>query len=326
MKKFICLFIAFLVVFTTGCAKTENKPFSKTEFIFDTFVTVTVFEAKNETLEECFEICRYYEKLFSKTIKTSDVSRLNVANGNAVEVNGETAEILKKSIEISKISSGKFDITVEPLMRLWDFKATKKQIPDGKAIKTELEKVGYKNIDIKGNKVVLKNGAKVDLGGVAKGFIADKIKEYLIKNNVQKALINIGGNILVLGKDSFKVGIQKPFGETGEYIATISLTDNSAVTSGNYQRYFEKDGEIYHHILNSKDGYPVSNELNSVTVISDNSHFADGLSTACFSLGIKEGLKLINSIENTEAIFIDKAEKITLSDGLLLKNGEIMAR
>ena len=180
------------------------------------------------------------------------------------------------------------------------------------------------NVTVDGNQILATENSKIDLGGIAKGFIADKVKEYLVEKGVTRGLINLGGNVVLIGDNDgepYNVGIQKPFAETGETELTVKLTDMTAVTSGIYERYFEFDGKIYHHILNPKTGYPVENDVASVTVICSNSTIADGLSTACLVLGVTEGKALAESFD-AETVFILKDGTVLVSDGLTLSDGD----
>ena len=176
-----------------------------------------------------------------------------------------------------------------------------------------------------GNEVTLADdAAAIDLGGIAKGFIADKMKEYLVSQGVTSGLINLGGNVLVIGaKESgqdaggaYKIGIQRPFDETGQPIAAVQIKDQTVVTSGVYERYFEKNGRLYHHILDVESGYPYENELFSVSIICPSSADADALSTTCFALGLDQGMELVESLENTEAVFITSDYKLHGSSGI----------
>lgn len=187
----------------------------------------------------------------------------------------------------------------------------KKSIPSQKDIDECLKLVNYKNILIDRNNIKLrKKGMSIDLGGIAKGYIANKIKEYLISEGVNSGIINLGGNVLCIGKkengESFKVGIQKPFSERGEVLGVLEICDKSVVSSGIYERFFKKDNKVYHHIINPKNGKPFENDLVQVTIISDDSMDGDALSTIALSFGEKEGMNLINSIDGVEGIFINK--------------------
>ena len=161
---------------------------------------------------------------------------------------------------------------------------------------------------------------EIDLGGIAKGYAADQIVKYLKSKDVESAIINLGGNVFILGEKEkntpFKVGIQDPTSEDGSSIGNISISNKSVVTSGIYERYLEKDGIIYHHMIDPSTGYPFENNLSSVTIISSSSIVGDGLSTTTFGLGLQKGMKLIESLDNTDAIFITKDKKVHTTSNL----------
>ena len=300
------------MVLLCGCSLTIKEPLSKTGFHFDTVITIILYDSKNEKiLNTCFDYCKEFENLVSRTIKTSEISKINRANGQPVEVSDTTIELLKKGIEFGELTDGAFDITIAPLGELWDFKNNPRNVPSEADINEALSHVNYKNILIDGNTVTLSDPkAAIDLGGIAKGYIADQLKEYLLSENVTSAIINLGGNVLTVGNkpdgNAFHIGIQKPFDEQNATITSVSVKDSSVVTSGSYERYFKVDDTIYHHILNTETGYPCDNGLLSVTILSEESIDGDALSTACFTLGLEEGQKLIESLEDIDAIFVTK--------------------
>lgn len=183
-----------------------------------------------------------------------------------------------------------------------------------------MKHVDYKNLVIEGNQVSLADPESgVDLGAIAKGFIADEVKDYLVSQGVKSAYINLGGNILCVGKkpdgSTFNVGLQLPFGKRDDLIAMVRIDDFSVVTSGIDQRNFTIDDKLYHHILNTETGYPCENGLLSVTIISDKSVDGDGLSTTCFALGLEKGMELINSIDGVYAAFVTEDYTIHYSEG-----------
>ena len=239
-----------------------------------------------------------------------------------MEVSDETISLLKKAISYSELSDGAFDISIGALSSLWNFKDHQdNHLPAQKDIDTALATVGYDNILIEGNTVTLKNpDTRIDLGGIGKGFIADQMKQYLNDEGIQEGIINLGGNVLTVGPKSsgetYKIGIQKPFDTTGSSIAFVEITDESLVSSGVYERYFEVDGKRYHHILNPTTGYPYDNGLLGVTIITDSSADADALSTTCFALGLEDGMKLVESTEGVEAVFITEDYQIHKSSGI----------
>ncbi len=287
-------------------------------FFFDTVITVTA-SSDQDTLDGALSLCGKYEKLLSKTIEGSDVWQINHASGATVQVSADTIALLKKSIEISEASGGAFDITVAPAIALWDFTGDKHILPDKDALAEAATLIDYRKISIEGNYVTLGEGIEVDLGGIAKGYIADKIAEYLWEQGVESGLLNFGGNVLVIGTkpggEKWSVGVRDPDGEADDYIAAIHVANQAVVTSGVYERGFALDGVWYHHILDTKTGWPVHNGLMSVTIVADNSTLADALSTTCFALGIEEGTKLAEAYA-AQAVFIDENGMITASQGL----------
>ena len=205
---------------------------------------------------------------------------------------------------------------------MWDFVSDEKIVPDDAALKNALPLVNYENVTLEGDQIrFAKDGMGLDFGAIAKGYIADQIKEFLISKGVESAIIDLGGNTLCIGEkpdgSPFHIGIQKPFAERSETIAALEINDKSVVSSGIYERYFEKDGNFYHHILNPKTGYPYDNSLISVTIISDKSVDGDGLSTTCFALGLEKGMELINSLPDVQAVFITDDYILSLPKPLL---------
>lgn len=322
MKKnrLLCLLLGMIVFTMSGCSK-NFEPISKSGIYFDTVITITVYqEEHSELLDECFTLAEKYENLFSKTINTSDVYKINHSNGQSTVVDEETIYLLEKALSYASMTDGAIDPTILPLSDLWDF-AENKTVPNTFDIASALSKVDYKNvvIDPSTNTVTLKNpNTGIDLGFIAKGYIADKMKEYLLSQGVTSALINLGGNVLTLGskpdQSSYILGIREPFG-TGQSSANVSVKDKSLVTSGVYERYFYENDTLYHHILDTKTGFPVRSGLWSVTILSDSSMEGDAYSTMCFCLGLDEGMALIESTDGLEALFITESMELYYSSG-----------
>lgn len=327
MKRKIIIYLTIITIILiqlSACTfNTTSTPISDSGFYFNTIINITLYDSDDSNLiQECFKLADKYEKMFSNTIETSDISLINSNAGlKSVTVHSETIELLNKAIYYSSISNGAFDVTIGQLSDLWNIseisqslnsdnnEGDKSLIPDDALIQNAVSHINYQNIIIDENNVYLSDSSsQIDLGGIAKGYIADKMKEYLISNGVASGIINLGGNVLTIGykndKTPFNVGIQMPFDENGEVIATIPSSSNSVVTSGIYERYFRIDDKIYHHLLDTKNGYPIDNSLLSVTIVSDSSADGDALSTTCFALGLEDGLKLIESLDNIDAIFV----------------------
>ncbi len=311
MKKFTSVYLLFLLLTLCGC-KGES---SNTRFLMDTVVSLTA-DCDEETLDGAFSLCEKFDNQLSRTNEDSDVYHINSSEG-FTEASVETIEIINRALYYSELSDGKFDITVCSVSELWNF--NNQVIPEKKEIAEALKNVDYESIEIEGSRINV-NGKKIDLGGIAKGYIADKVTDYLKKNGAVNGIVNLGGNVVVFGKE-YRVGIKRPFYD--DTIAVLRLQDKSAVTSGIYQRYIEQNGKLYHHIIDPDTGYGVENSLTSVTVVGESSFDCDALSTVCMLLGKEKGLELINSISDTEAVFIEKNEEITLSSGLEMQKNEI---
>lgn len=310
------LLFLFCIFIISGCSISNAEKISVTGLYFDTVIQIDAWGVEPSILEECLELCEEYENKFSNTIATSEISQINHANGTPVTVSDDTIELLQKGIAYGELTNGKFDITISSVSDLWSFTDNPdKRIPNEEVIQEALTHVNYKNIQIEGNTVTLTDpDTKIDLGGIAKGYIADKLKKFLTESGVEHALINLGGNSLALGSkydgSAFRIGIQKPFDQQGSAISVLEVKDQSVVSSGIYERYFEKDNIIYHHILDTDTGYPVRNNLLQVTIVSNISVDGDALSTSCYALGLEDGSKLIKQLDGVEAYFITDDYKI----------------
>ena len=318
-KRLTALLSASILLLSGCSGLPRERSQTYTDTLFDTVISVQIFDSVDEdVLEGCEKLCNKYDSMFSNKIEDSEISRINSAGGNPVEVSKETIKLIKKGIYYSEMSDGAFDITIAPVSSLWDFKAETPSVPSPEAIAEAVSHVNYENIIIRDNTVKLADPqAGIDLGAIAKGYIADRIKDYLEEEGVRHAMINLGGNVLAMGSkldgSDYNIGIQKPFDETGEPITSVKISDKSVVTSGIYQRYFKADGKIYHHILDPNTGYPCENNLYSVTILTDSSLTADALSTTCFLLGYDRGMKLINQLDNVDAVFITNDNQIHYS-------------
>ncbi len=317
MKKKSLIIMTALFMFLLGACEgagktagpaAEQKPISRTGEALNTSVSISIYDsADTALLDESFQVINKYEKMLSRTDKDSEIYALN-EKGEA-DVSPETLELLNTGLEYSKKTHGKFTIAIEPLSALWNFSSDTPKVPAEGDIKEAVKHVDYKGIVIDGNHVTLTDKASgVDLGAVAKGYIADKVKEYLLGKGVKSALINLGGNILLVGSkptgEDFAVGLQNPFGDRNDYKDIVKTKDVSIVTSGTYERNFTENGKTYHHILNPSTGYPYDNGLVAVSIISPTSVEGDTLSTSCFVLGLEEGMKLIDSLPDVHAVFV----------------------
>ena len=326
---FYIVLIALLAISAFFIFNKRVNTYSKTMYYLGTVNEVTIYtkssEAKaNEILSHCENIVKDIDNKMNPSTISSDIYKINQNAGKEpVKVSKDTFNVIKASLHYSEVSNDSFDTTIGALVQLWNIGNENAKVPTQEEVNALLPSVDYKNIilDEKNSTVMLKNPeTKIDLGGIAKGYAADKVVQYLESQKIEGAIVNLGGNIYTLGtkdgKTKFNIGIQDPTKPRGNAIGSITTTNRSVVTSGIYERYIEKDGKIYHHILSPKTGYPVENNLRSVTIISDNSMNCDALSTTAFSLGLEKGLKLIEETPNTEAIFITKDKQIYTTPGL----------
>lgn len=306
----------------TACRSSSFSETSRTGFALDTVVSITLYDAVEGTdgeavLNACFSEIRRLENLLSVTIPDSDISRINAANGASVEVAAETAELLELSLQYARLSEGAFDITLRPVTVLWDFSADVPSLPDEVALTAAVATVDYRHLAVSGNVVTLSEGA-LDLGGIAKGYIADRVRDLLLQRGVSSALIDLGGNIVVVGSKqgkAWRIGVKDPM-NTEELCAVVEGEEMSVVTSGVYERGFTLDGVRYHHLLSPQTGMPVQNGLASVTIVCKNSVEADALSTACFVLGETKAVSLIENLEGVEALFIRHDGTVHATEGL----------
>lgn len=331
----VILLVLSIIISQTACTKKTNQstePVQKNGFYLDTVCNLTIYDMKdmseenaNKVIEEAFALCEKYENMLSKTRKGSDVYNINHASGAEVECSDETIFVIKKAIKYGELSNGRFDVTIGQVTDLWNFQPEggEGKIPEQAAIDEALTHVDYKQIKVNGNKISLSDPkGEIDLGGIAKGYIADKLAEFLKEKGVKSAVIDLGGNISVVGKkpdgSEFRIGVRDPFSTDGGIIGVVEAHDKSLVTSGTYERSFTKDGKVYHHILDVKTGYPVEMGLDSVTIIGagNDGIDCDSLATTCLILGEEEGRKLIESLDGYEAIFVQHDGTITTTKNI----------
>lgn len=288
-RAFVCFIIVFCVALT-GCAKNEAPALSETRVLLDTFCTLTIYgSADDAMLEEAFELCARYEELLSISLEGSDVRRVNHAGGDAAQVDPGTAELLRAGLGFGEYSGGLFDVTVGRLSSLWDFSGDPR-VPSGSELAAALATVGFDRVEVNGNTVRLADpGAWIDLGGIAKGYIADRLADFLAERGVVGAVIDLGGDVALVGAkpdgSQWAIGIREPFGGPGELLGVVGTGEAAIVTSGVYERMFIEGGERYHHILDPATGMPVSTDIVSATVLAESAVAGDALSTIAVLAG-----------------------------------------
>lgn len=345
----LCTVLVCPMLLFTGCGNitdadtstTGNQPISISSIKLNTAVQITIYDSQDKALlDDCLALCDKYELIFSRTNEKSELYKLNhrkdVSDGDfgtdgpttpypvsgtadTWHISEDLAALLSEGLDITRESDGAFDIAIAPLTSLWDFTAEDPEVPDDAAIQKALPLCSSDGVTIDGEDITPpSDDIQFDVGAIAKGYIADRLKDFLIKKGVKSAIINLGGNVLCIGSKPdgtpFKIGIQKPFADRNETEAVMDITGKSVVSSGIYERCFKQDGKLYHHILNPQTGYPYDNGLISVTIISDQSVDGDALSTTCFALGLEDGLKFAEK-KGVQAVFITEDYELHYTDG-----------
>ncbi|GFN34489.1 FAD:protein FMN transferase [Tepidimicrobium xylanilyticum] len=328
-KSILLLIVIILLQFTVGCKKDVPGPLAKSEFLMNTYITLRIYDKKDKNiLDKAFDRLREIENRMSVTIEDSDVSLINQNAGiKPVKVHEDVYYVIKEAKYFAELSNGAFDPTIGPLTDLWNITGDelreRESIPTEDEIKEALELVDYRDLELlEDNQVFLKKeGMKLNLGGIVKGYAADEVKRIFLENGVESAIIDLGGNLYVMGEkedgEAWKIGIQDPFKEERDYLGILKVKNKSVVTSGDYERYIIYNGEKYHHILDPKTGYPSENEVSGITIISDKSIVGDGLSTALFILGVEGGSKLVNQLGDIQAIFVTKMEEVIVHEDII---------
>lgn len=315
IKKLIVVLVALTFVFLNGCGadkKTEDF------YAMGSFITQTVYNGDDQLLESVKTDIVNIEKAISHKDENSLISLLNKENYAVFDT--EIYNILFTAVEFCDQTNGIFDISLLWLTDLWDFDTQNPTVPEQSEIEQALAKTGYKNIVLgEHNTVCLSGDVGVDLGAVGKGYACDiAVNKY--KAAGVSGVIAVGGSIGINGPKpdggDFYVGIRDPFSKNpSDVFAGIRLNTGFVSTSGSYEKYFLQDNILYHHILDTKTGYPAESELVSVSIVCDNGMLSDMLSTACYVLGIEDSIKLIEKY-GAQAVFVKKDRSVTITNGL----------
>ena len=325
MKKIISLFLLLITVLGITSCSDKYSMREKNIYAMDTVITLRLYGTSEEvsySTAKCEKIIKNVEDIISRTVPDSECSAFNGETDVLYYPDEVFYDNLAKAIEIAETTGGAYDPTVAPLTDLWrinDPSAT--DIPSEEEIKEALSHVGYDKITLEETKISKTDiKSKIDLGSIGKGYACEKVIEYLSATELGYGLVSFGGNVAVFGLkpggEHFNIALRDPFIQGGT-VGNILLDSGYVSVSGSYERSREVDGEVYHHIFNTSDGYPVNNGLVSVAVIGDNGMEADALSTALFVLGLDGGYELYRSGKyDFEAIFITENREIYLTDGI----------
>ena len=314
-----------LVLGLTGCAQQEQ---SVQIIAMDTAMTFTAYgKGAEKAIQGSGVEVRRLDKLLSRTNEDSTVSRLNASNGEHVEVGEEICRLLAASADYADITGGAFDITVAPVVSAWGFTTAENHVPSQEELDALLAQVGMEYLSLEGDTAALMPGTGIDLGAIAKGYASDRIADIFRENGVERGWAALGGNVLALGtrpdKQPWVIGIQDPANphDATDYVGRIKLEDAFAVTSGSYQRFFEADGKVYHHIIDPATGHPAESGLISVTIVADaeagNGTMCDALSTALFVMGEEKAVEFWRSgVCDFEMILVTEDGRAVISAGL----------
>lgn len=334
LKKMIGLILLFMLLISCSPSEEIVKPISQSTFKLGTVISIAIYDIDDENLfVEAFDRIQEIEDKMSNTIDDSEINRINnyyKSHGlnEPIEIDQEVYDVIEMALEYGLQSEGRFDISMDPIIELWGIGTPSEHLPESESIKNALAGVGLENIKLyPDHSIALHEGTRLNLGGIAKGYAADMIAIQLQDVGVEKAIINLGGNVKVIGKKSeevpFKVGLQDPLSERNDYIGIISIEDKTVVTSGDYEKYFEVDGQRYHHIFDPKTGYPYITDVASVTVVCDQSIVADTMSTILYLMDVDEGIEFVNQMDGIECIYITKDRNVYLSNGSIRSDFEI---
>ena len=322
------LFAMAIVGLAAGCSGgslAAGTGTRRTELVFGTPCTISIpYRRHGNTVGEAFELMRGIDAMMSAQLPDSDLSRVNQAAGTAgVEAPPQLLELILRGVEFGRDSGGLFDITIGPLVRLWGIGTESPTVPAAAELTAATALVDYRlvRIDLAAGSIAFPAvGMALDLGGIAKGYAADAVSALLRERDVPGALLDFGENIHVFGSkpsgEPWRIAVQHPDATRGAYVGIVEIEEGSVVTSGKYERFFVEGGHRYHHILDSKTGFPVENGIASVTIVTAESIRADALSTAVFVMGLGPGLRLIQELPGVEAIVLTEDQRIHLTDGL----------
>lgn len=325
LKWPVCLCALFCAAFLTGCGlmpgKASQEKHTRELFVMDTYMSLTVYgEGGEAALDAAVEEIERLDGLLSTGTYDSEVAALNREGGG--RLSEDTAYLWKRSLEICRETNGAFDATIYPVMRAWGFAGGSFRVPE----QTELEELTARVDsalavwDEAQGRLSLPGGMEIDFGGIAKGYTGDRLTELLRRHGVESALLNLGGNVQLLGGkpdgSSFKVGIRDPEGGSGS-VGVLSVTDTAVVTSGGYERFFEEEGVVYHHIIDPATGRPADKGLCSVTVVCGDGTLADGYSTALFVMGTEEAVRFWKAHpKEFDMVLVTDDGRIYVTEGL----------
>lgn len=302
----------------------DNRVYSYSAVLMGSPILLKLFSHDEALASRVFRLIKQYEDLLTVNRAQSQVMDINHAAGrHPVTVSQPVFELIRCAKAASLYPGSAFNLAIGPLVKRWKIGFKGDTVPPAEDIASLLLITRPEDVlldEAKSSVLLAKAGMEIDLGAIAKGYIADRVRDYLRKEGAELGLINLGGNIQTLGspEGGWSVGLKKPFA-ADELIGTMDVENMSVVTSGTYERYFEQDGKRYHHILDPRTGYPLDNELDSVTIVSKNSIDGDIWTTLMFGMGVEKGCAALRALPDIEAIFVTKAKEVVFSSKHLFR-------
>ena len=307
-----------------GSKPEEDDTVQSTQEIFamDTYMTVTAYgDQAQEAVDEAEKEIQRLDKLLSTGNEESEIAQLN--QNKSATLSEDAGYLVERALELNKETDGAFDIAIYPVMEAWGFPTQNYQVPTADTLESLLKLADVSQIiyDENSRKISFgREGMKIDLGGIAKGYTSSRIMDIYKENNISSGLVNLGGNVQALGTkpdgSKWRVAVQSP-DDTEDYLGILSVEDKAVITSGGYERYFEQDGKTYHHIIDPKTGYPAENGLTSVTVVSEDGTLADGLSTSLFIMGKDKAIEFWRAhSDEFDIIMLTDEGKLYVTEGI----------
>lgn len=330
--KKVAITLVFPLLFVAACEDDDprdlaSRPYEEEHILMGTMARIQVFNSdKEEAVEEAFNRVEELDKMFAMQDPDSEIAAVNDAAGiEPVEVSEEVFYVMELALQYAEESEGRFDPTIGSITDLWGIGQEDAAVPDSEALEEALELVDYSLVEINEEEQTIYlpvEGMTIDLGAIAKGYITDEAARVLEENGVDTAIVDMGGDIFVMGtsargpEEPWNVGIQNPFEARGEILGMLPVTDEAIVTSGIYERVIEDgEGNTYHHLMDPSTGFPFENEIAGISVIAETALDGDALATIVFSMGVEEGLEFVNTLDNVEVVFVTRENEVVVSDG-----------
>ena len=320
MMKYISVIALLAVCIAAGSAlDSQNKEATQSLFAMDTYMEITAYGRNSErAVEEAADEIKRLDALLSTGSQTSEVTALN--KDKTGTLSNDTAYLFARSQEINRETEGAFDITIYPVMRAWGFTGEGFRVPSEEELSALTDAVDMTQLNYENGVLTIPDNMEIDFGGIAKGYTSERVVKIMEQYGIKSAKLNLGGNVQTIGakpdKNAWKIAIKSP-DESEAYIGIVSVRDEAVVTSGGYERYFEQDGVTYHHIIDPATGKPVQNDLVSVTIISRDGTYADGMSTALFVLGKERAVSYWKAHrEQFDFVLLEESGKMYVSEGI----------